>query len=95
MDANCGCEEIPLFNITGVPGTPYIRVKLGESYNGKWAMYNSSGELYDGEPILSNIGGEPRMIYIYPNSPITSYLPIAENPYQLIGAPVLDYFPQR
>jgi transglutaminase-like putative cysteine protease len=94
IDASCGCERNPLFNITGVTGTQYLRVKLGESYDGEWLMYNLTSHPYAGEAINAKIG-EARKIYISPEGSFEGYIPAMKNTQQLAGTPNLEYFPEK
>ena len=94
IDASCGCDSIPLFNITGVTGTQYLRVKLGESYSGEWLMYNSTSLPYAGEAINAKIG-EARKIYISPEGSFEGYIPAMKNTQQLAGTSNLEYFPEK
>ena len=95
INQQCGTEDIPLFNITGVTSTRYIRVKLGEIYDGEWYMINSTKSIYNGEPIQNKGEGKPRNIYISPEGEITSYLPSVTNVYQLQCSQPIIYFPEK
>ncbi|TFH03582.1 MAG: hypothetical protein E4H14_16500, partial [Candidatus Thorarchaeota archaeon] len=95
INASCGCESVPLFNITGITGTEYIRVKIGENYDRRWYMYNEDPVTYNGETIQPRYSGQPYTIYIEPEMSITNYLPTVLYPYQIRGIRTVDYFPEK
>jgi hypothetical protein len=92
MDASCGID-LPLFNITGITGTPYIRVKTGEIYNGKWYTTDTNKAQYNNEVLPVKYSGDPKTIFIDPIAPITNYLPVAAEPIQIQTGQELVYYP--
>ena len=46
VDATCGCPDDLTLNITGVTGSEYLRMRIGDVYNGSWTLGETVTELY-------------------------------------------------
>jgi len=89
--------ETPLFQIYGLPKSPYLRTSVGEVYqSGRWFPLSSGGERYSGGIIYTpSLDSEIWSIKVVPLVEIGGYLPVMRETCEIEIGHELTRFPSE
>ena len=99
VDATCGCPDDLTLNITGVTGSEYLRMRIGDVYNGSWTLGETVTQDYNGEALDHIIARRKNeasyAFYVKPSKPITGYVPNVIYTNELRIVEPVKYYPNE
>ena len=99
IDASCGCPDNLTLNITGVTGSAYLRMRIGDLYNGSWILDETITKDYNGEAldyVMPRRSDEASYaFYVKPSIGFTGFIPNVIYTNELRMAEQIKYYPNE